>query len=309
MAIVGAREGVDRHQGEVSRDHRRPRAAAPPGIRVVPLPDVYPAGDEFILVHLVTGRIIPPGGLPKDVDTVVANVETLINIGLDQPVTHKYLTVAGAVAESRHGARSHRNHDRRSHRGCRRTDRCGFRRSSRRRDDGQPRRRASMFRSPRPPAASSFFPRRIPYCAATTRRGRTCKDRPLGLRPMPLLHRILSALSCSAIPSSRIAPCSRSGSRAAPTPWSPARSTAANAICARCSPALKISIRRTVCVQSKAVARERGLIFKGSPDIRAAASHGRLSPRTHAPPDRQTWPGRIQQHRPSRSNTTSLRDE
>ncbi len=64
---------------------------------MVPLPDTYPAGDEFILVHLVTGRVIPPGGLPKDVDTVVANVETLMNIGLDRPVTHKYLTVAGAV--------------------------------------------------------------------------------------------------------------------------------------------------------------------------------------------------------------------
>ena len=25
------------------------------------------------------------------------NVETLVNIGLDRPVTHKYLTVAGAV--------------------------------------------------------------------------------------------------------------------------------------------------------------------------------------------------------------------
>jgi Na+-translocating ferredoxin:NAD+ oxidoreductase RnfC subunit len=62
-----------------------------------PLPDCYPAGDEFILVHLVTGRVIPPGGLPKDVDTAVSNVETLINIALDQPVTHKYLTVAGAV--------------------------------------------------------------------------------------------------------------------------------------------------------------------------------------------------------------------
>jgi len=63
----------------------------------VALPDVYPAGDEFILVHLVTGRVIPPGGLPKDVDAVVSNVETLINIALDEPVTHKYLTVAGAV--------------------------------------------------------------------------------------------------------------------------------------------------------------------------------------------------------------------
>jgi Na+-translocating ferredoxin:NAD+ oxidoreductase RnfC subunit len=32
------------------------------------------------------------------VDCVVANVETLINMALDRPVTHKYLTVAGAVA-------------------------------------------------------------------------------------------------------------------------------------------------------------------------------------------------------------------
>ena len=68
-----------------------------PGIRVFPLSDIYPAGDEFILVLDVTGRVIPPGGLPKDVGAVVCNVETLVNIGSDRPVTHKYLTVAGAV--------------------------------------------------------------------------------------------------------------------------------------------------------------------------------------------------------------------
>jgi len=69
----------------------------PPDVRTFPLNDSYPAGDEFILVHDITGRVIPPGGLPKDVDTVVVNVETLMNIGYDKPVTHKYLTVAGAV--------------------------------------------------------------------------------------------------------------------------------------------------------------------------------------------------------------------
>ena len=98
MDTVGAREGIV----GIKEKYREIIAAiekqAPPGVRVVPLPDVYPAGDEFILVHMVTGRVIPPGGLPKDVDAVVANVETLMNIGLDQPVTHKYLTVAGAVA-------------------------------------------------------------------------------------------------------------------------------------------------------------------------------------------------------------------
>jgi Na+-translocating ferredoxin:NAD+ oxidoreductase RnfC subunit len=98
MQLVGAREGVVGIKEKYLEIIAALEAAAPAGIRVVPLPDCYPAGDEFILVHMVTGRVIPPGGLPKDVDTAVANVETLMNIGLDRPVTHKYLTVAGAVA-------------------------------------------------------------------------------------------------------------------------------------------------------------------------------------------------------------------
>jgi Na+-translocating ferredoxin:NAD+ oxidoreductase RnfC subunit len=97
MTVTGAGDGVigikEKYHDIIAALER----VAPEGVRIVPLPDVYPAGDEFILVHLVTGRVIPPGGLPKDVDAVVANVETLMNIGLDKPVTHKYLTVAGAV--------------------------------------------------------------------------------------------------------------------------------------------------------------------------------------------------------------------
>src|SRR5579859_270338 len=72
VEMVGAREGVigikEKYHEIIDAIGRE----APAGIRVVPLPDVYPAGDEFILVHLVTGRVIPPGGLPKDVDCVVA---------------------------------------------------------------------------------------------------------------------------------------------------------------------------------------------------------------------------------------------
>lgn len=97
MELVGAREGVIGIKEKYKEIIETMERVAPAGVRVAPLPDVYPAGDEFILVHMVTGRVIPPGGLPKDVDTVVANVETLMNIGLDRPVTHKYLTVAGAV--------------------------------------------------------------------------------------------------------------------------------------------------------------------------------------------------------------------
>ncbi|MGB8261532.1 MAG: 4Fe-4S dicluster domain-containing protein [Terracidiphilus sp.] len=97
MEMVGARDGAIGIKEKYLELIDTLREQAPAAIRVVPLPDVYPAGDEFILVHMVTGRVIPPGGLPKDVDVAVANVETLMNIGLDRPVTHKYLTVAGAV--------------------------------------------------------------------------------------------------------------------------------------------------------------------------------------------------------------------
>ncbi len=60
----------------------------------------YPAGDEYIIVYDVTGRLIPPGGIPLAVGCVVNNVETLINISLAAegvPVTHTALTVTGAV--------------------------------------------------------------------------------------------------------------------------------------------------------------------------------------------------------------------
>lgn len=71
-------------------------------VEVKLLGDYYPAGDEYDLVHEVTGRLIPPGGLPLDVGCLVNNVETLVNIGAavaGHPVIHKTLTVAGAVRE------------------------------------------------------------------------------------------------------------------------------------------------------------------------------------------------------------------
>lgn len=64
------------------------------------LPDMYPAGDEQVLVQEVTGRIVPEGGIPLHVGVVVANVETLVNVAYaleGQPVTEKYVSVTGAV--------------------------------------------------------------------------------------------------------------------------------------------------------------------------------------------------------------------
>lgn len=64
------------------------------------LDNFFPAGDEQVMVYEVTGRIVPPGGIPLDVNTVVSNVGTLVNVkeALDgKSVTHKYVTVIGEV--------------------------------------------------------------------------------------------------------------------------------------------------------------------------------------------------------------------
>ena len=64
------------------------------------LGDFYPSGDEYELVYEATGRLIPPAGISLDVDCVVSNVETLLNISKakrNEPVTEKFICVAGTV--------------------------------------------------------------------------------------------------------------------------------------------------------------------------------------------------------------------
>ncbi|PKN30937.1 MAG: propanediol utilization protein [Deltaproteobacteria bacterium HGW-Deltaproteobacteria-21] len=77
------------------------RAIADTDLEMAFLDSFYPAGDEFILVNEITGRTIPPLGLPKEVGAVVANVGTLyaVSDAMDgKPVTRKMLTVTGEVA-------------------------------------------------------------------------------------------------------------------------------------------------------------------------------------------------------------------
>lgn len=67
------------------------------------LPEVYPVGDEVILIYETLGKVVPPGSIPLAVGVVVFNVETIFNIykavNRREAVYTKYLTVAGAVAE------------------------------------------------------------------------------------------------------------------------------------------------------------------------------------------------------------------
>ena len=101
MRLVGATRGVVGIKAKYEDVIARVRRKLGAGMDVVPLSDAYPAGDEFILVYDVLGRVVPPGGIPLAVGAVVVNVETAMNVAraAQRPVTEKYLTIAGAVAE------------------------------------------------------------------------------------------------------------------------------------------------------------------------------------------------------------------
>lgn len=67
------------------------------------LPDVYPMGDEISLIYQATGRVVKPGNLPITAGVIVFNVETAYNTAQaaknGQPLTEKYLTIAGDIPE------------------------------------------------------------------------------------------------------------------------------------------------------------------------------------------------------------------
>ena len=73
-----------------------------PKVSIAFLPEIYPAGDEMILVYETTGRAIKPGNIPISVGVTVFNVETILNVyravNENLPVTYKYIMVAGEVA-------------------------------------------------------------------------------------------------------------------------------------------------------------------------------------------------------------------
>lgn len=69
-------------------------------ISLLPLPNVYPSGDEHFLTYEATGRIVPEGGIPPMAGALVHNVGTLIHLAQaaeGKPVTGRVMTLGGAV--------------------------------------------------------------------------------------------------------------------------------------------------------------------------------------------------------------------
>lgn len=75
------------------------KAAAPDDVEVMALRVRYPQGSEKQLIQAVTGRQVPPGGLPAHVGCAVFNVATAAAVydacTQGKPVTHRVVTVSG----------------------------------------------------------------------------------------------------------------------------------------------------------------------------------------------------------------------
>jgi Na+-translocating ferredoxin:NAD+ oxidoreductase RnfC subunit len=106
MEATSASRGIlalkDEYQGAISALQRAIRAVGDGSdLSLLLMESRYPAGDEFVLVYEATGRLVPETGLPLHVGCLVQNVQTLFNIARaakGAAVTHRLLTVAGAVA-------------------------------------------------------------------------------------------------------------------------------------------------------------------------------------------------------------------
>ena len=72
-----------------------------PKVRLHLLEEVYPMGDEIVLIYEATGRVVPPGALPISQGVAVFNVETVYNayqaVKNAMPVTEKYVSVVAEV--------------------------------------------------------------------------------------------------------------------------------------------------------------------------------------------------------------------
>ncbi|MCP1108941.1 4Fe-4S dicluster domain-containing protein [Ohessyouella blattaphilus] len=102
---VGAKEiiiGIKKHYKDTIKALNDVLGAYP-NVRLGLLDEVYPAGDEVVLIYEVTGKVVRPGGLPIESGVAVFNVETVYNayraLSGQGPVTEKYVSVVAEVEQ------------------------------------------------------------------------------------------------------------------------------------------------------------------------------------------------------------------
>lgn len=106
MESTGAEKGIialkEKYRNAIDALNSELKKLNEKNISIYILEDFFPAGDEQVLVYEVTGRVVPPGGIPLNVGVVVVNVETVFNVvkavEKDEPVTEKFVTVVGELS-------------------------------------------------------------------------------------------------------------------------------------------------------------------------------------------------------------------
>lgn len=72
-------------------------------VSIYVLPSTYPQGAEKILLYNTTGKVVPEGGLPSDVDCIVMNVTSVAFVAhyleTGMPLVEKCLTVDGSAVK------------------------------------------------------------------------------------------------------------------------------------------------------------------------------------------------------------------
>lgn len=112
--VVFAADAVSKHVGgshtviALKKTYTEQISALQAAIRKLKLPvklhlmePVYPAGDEQVIVHEVTGRTVPPGGIPGQVGCLVISVSTSCAVAdalnENTPCITRYVSVVGEV--------------------------------------------------------------------------------------------------------------------------------------------------------------------------------------------------------------------
>ncbi len=109
MKVTGAPRGIvaikPKHTAAVKAAEEAVRGER--NIEIKFLPDLYPSGDERVIVRELLGYELAPGELPIKAGAVICNVETLKNIARaveqGRPVMTKDLTVGGRLKNAKTG--------------------------------------------------------------------------------------------------------------------------------------------------------------------------------------------------------------
>jgi len=111
MEITGADKGIiaikDKSHNKKAIAVLKKACAKEKKVEVKLLPDMYPAGDERVIIRELVGVELKPGQLPLEANAVICNVETMKNIvwAIEdrRPVITKDVTVGGRLKNAKKG--------------------------------------------------------------------------------------------------------------------------------------------------------------------------------------------------------------